>query len=842
MTIAMGNTVIRRLGTALVCVSSLGGCGATDESETVGASSDAIVDGSVDTNFRYPFVDVVEREYIQGTQSTFGMCSGSLIGRRTVLTAGHCFTPSPNVNDSFGGHLYLPLVRAIAPATVHPEYRFSATEARPHDLAVLYLQTVAGPRPIAIHPVYFGSRVDMTFVGLGGTNYDLSPPIDFQRRFVTLPTGPDGDYLVAEHERKAIGHGDSGGALIYNNQLVGVNRSLLPPGIFNDAKSSATSVTQHMDWIIDRLFDNHDAGPVDAPAAGQMTAQEALFRDDELRSRNGSSVLRMQPDGNLVLYFEGAPVWSTQTRGQPATAATMQRDGNLVLYDDAGRALWAVNRLDSGRRSKLFVQNDGNLVLYGSNGAPYWWTGTVRPRPTGCRLMSKGQVLSLGQSLSACSGKVKLDMQSDGNLVLYVEGKGAVWSTNTAGSRAYAAVMQSDGNFVLYDRDDLPLWSTGTQGHPNAYLAVQSDGNAVLYGNASTPLWATNTVMSPPTTCGVLRANQALSLGQSLTSCNGDLRLTLLADGNLVLDALGSRVWASNTTRTGAYAAVMQSDGNLVIYAQPDDRPVWASGTATSPNATLNLQNDGNLVLYDSSRRARWWTGTVLPAPNRCRIMYRGEALSRGDSLWSCSGRLELRMQTDGNLVLYADGQVRWASNTAGTDGYVAVMQSDGNFVIYGERDNALWASGAGFPFGYLTVQNDGNVVARSAAGFPHWASNSVFPPSPVCRNLDANHALSRGQSLLSCNGRLRLTMQNDGNLVLYRNGSQVVWATNTASSNAYVAVMQADGNFVVYRDGDDLPLWNTGTTGLIAGRLDLQDDENLVVYDIENAVHWALR
>jgi hypothetical protein len=197
-------------------------------------------------------------------------------------------------------------------------------------------------------------------------------------------------------------------------------------------------------------------------------------------------------------------------------------------------------------------------------------------------------------------------------------------------------------------------------------------------------------------------------------------------------------------------------------------------------------------------------------------------------------------MQSDGNLVLYADGRVMWASNTAGTDGYVAVLQSDGNFVIYGQRDNALWASGAGYPFGYLTVQNDGNVVARSAAGFPHWASNSVFPPPPVCRNLDANHALSRGQSLSSCNGRLRLTMQNDGNLVLYRNGTQAIWATNTAGSNAYVAVMQADGNFVLYRDGDDLPLWNTGTTGLIAGRLDLQDDENLVIYDIENAAQWS--
>jgi hypothetical protein len=116
-----------------------------------------------------------------------------------------------------------------------------------------------------------------------------------------------------------------------------------------------------------------------------------------------------------------------------------------------------------------------------------------------------------------------------------------------------------------------------------------------------------------PYDCRML-AGQVITDGQSLISCDGRFRLTMQYDGNLVLYQGGAALWASNTwhstvTTEEPYAALMQSDGNFVIY-NPDRNPVWASGTAGYPGAHLVLQGDGNLVIYDSSGVPRWASNT----------------------------------------------------------------------------------------------------------------------------------------------------------------------------------------------------------------------------------------
>lgn len=89
-----------------------------------------------------------------------------------------------------------------------------------------------------------------------------------------------------------------------------------------------------------------------------------------------------------------------------------------------------------------------------------------------------------------------LEMQTDGNLVLYTLNRTAKWATNTNGRGGAYAVMQSDGNFVLYDWNHRPLWAAGTEGHADAHVIIQDDGNLVVY-HGSNALWATNTVWPP---------------------------------------------------------------------------------------------------------------------------------------------------------------------------------------------------------------------------------------------------------------------------------------------------------------------------------------------------------
>lgn len=104
-----------------------------------------------------------------------------------------------------------------------------------------------------------------------------------------------------------------------------------------------------------------------------------------------------------------------------------------------------------------------------------------------------------------------------------------------------------------------------------------------------------------------LRSGVSLLPDQPLTSANGRYRLLYQTDGNLVLydDAGGTTPWTAGTAGTGAGQAVMQGDGNFVVY-DAQGSAVWFTGTGGNPNARLVLQDDGNIVVYSSSNRALW--------------------------------------------------------------------------------------------------------------------------------------------------------------------------------------------------------------------------------------------
>ena len=54
------------------------------------------------------------------------------------------------------------------------------------------------------------------------------------------------------------------------------------------------------------------------------------------------------------------------------------------------------------------------------------------------------------------------------------------------------------------------------------------------------------------------------------------------------------------------------------------------------------------------------------------------------------------------------------------------------------------------------------------------------------------------GAHIYSQNGVFMLTIQGDGNVVIYGPGG-VVWATGTSASGAYLTLQANDGNLVVY-------------------------------------------
>lgn len=86
--------------------------------------------------------------------------------------------------------------------------------------------------------------------------------------------------------------------------------------------------------------------------------------------------LVFQNDGNLVLFSpRGAVLWATGTERANANELRVQRDGNVVLYANT-QPVWQTNT-PGNRGAFLALQADGNLVVYASNGRPLFNTNTA---------------------------------------------------------------------------------------------------------------------------------------------------------------------------------------------------------------------------------------------------------------------------------------------------------------------------------------------------------------------------------------------------------------------------------------------------------------------------------
>lgn len=111
---------------------------------------------------------------------------------------------------------------------------------------------------------------------------------------------------------------------------------------------------------------------------------------------------------------------------------------------------------------------------------------------------------------------------------------------------------------------------------------------------------------------GELGSGAELAVGQSVTAPGGFTRLTLLANGNLMLCARrpGGEVvrWATATDGEQVTSCVMEPDGSLVLYNGL--HPVWACGPMC-PGARLVLEDDENLVIY-FGKAPMWSSGTSL--------------------------------------------------------------------------------------------------------------------------------------------------------------------------------------------------------------------------------------
>jgi hypothetical protein len=104
---------------------------------------------------------------------------------------------------------------------------------------------------------------------------------------------------------------------------------------------------------------------------------------------------------------------------------------------------------------------------------------------------------------------------------------------------------------------------------------------------------------------------------------------------------------------------------------------------------------------------------------------------------------------------------------------------------------------------------------------------------------LASGESLATRRSLYSSNGRYELTMQPDGNLVLYRRGVGPIWQSETHGHPDARAAMETGGDLVVY-DSANRALWRSQTSGNAGASLHVQDDGNAVIYSVSSRPLWS--
>jgi len=109
--------------------------------------------------------------------------------------------------------------------------------------------------------------------------------------------------------------------------------------------------------------------------------------------------------------------------------------------------------------------------------------------PATMHVLTPGQSLSAGQTMTSCNGLWTLAFQPDGTLAeKYVDGS-IVTTFYPPG--AATATMQSNGDFVLTDANGNFLGDSGTSSSSGAYFILQDDGFLAIYNPLGNPAGGT---------------------------------------------------------------------------------------------------------------------------------------------------------------------------------------------------------------------------------------------------------------------------------------------------------------------------------------------------------------
>ncbi|MEM8819443.1 MAG: hypothetical protein AAGE90_07955 [Pseudomonadota bacterium] len=361
-----------------------------------------------------------------------------------------------------------------------------------------------------------------------------------------------------------------------------------------------------------------------------------------------------------------------------------------------------------------------------------------------------------------------------------------------------------------------------------------------------------------------LEAGERLSKDQMLLSQNGRFAAVFRENGDFRTFDLSSgaavEVWSPDIDgRTDDGWVEVTAEGEFRI--RDNDGSVEFSTNTGAENAhgnySLVLSNDGHLNLVDLEANTILWAGGasegfdrggdgvqlgvagpafVDPAADRGAgsdlvIVASGQietgVLSAGEALLSPNGAHALEVTTDGTvrIVDNATGTYRLLSNDAVDLGPAATLhiRGDGELWALGSDGDLAWHPGTGTAgvdrTMYLRLHDDGSLVlVDSQFNQPLWTDGGgvigrAEPDVAVLgTTLTAGDAsggvLSRGQAIVSEDGRSVLMLTSGGQLIVHDAATQ---AANVIDEGGATLTMQLDGNLVLQDEAGGV-VWDTGT------------------------------
>lgn len=245
--------------------------------------------------------------------------------------------------------------------------------------------------------------------------------------------------------------------------------------------------------------------------------------------------------------------------------------------------------------------------------------------------------LRVGARLSSANGKYVLIVQGDGNAVIYPtncigDPTCSTFDTGTSKRTSMPILRhQGDGNIVLYAGPGMAaLWAAGARGYYDYRLTVSDDGAIVQEQIAYRVRWSYKTGR-PKKPSNLNCSPRERAMCDLLNSTKSFIRSAPGTEKQLVA---GDRLISPD----GNFTLVVQGEGNVVVYRSAciGDPSCSVLSTATSGKTSvpvLRMQADGNLVLYDTSDS------------NHPKDLFNIGTTGSGEYL--------LAVQNDGNLVVY---------------------------------------------------------------------------------------------------------------------------------------------------------------------------------------------